>query len=186
MDQFGLGKPDASELHSDQPRHDRAGVPTRINLEQKGVPRRHREGTRLRLDQLPTEEGPEPAAHAAARQNLLHAAGKESTQTGRARIPVQLGSEPKEELGRVGPPDHELDEPLGLPVRDPATSPRVVPVPSDLRLDHTRKSEAPGKGHRQVLVVEDLDRPILVAQRLEESECHARVNPAGGLLVVPG
>ncbi len=81
-----------------------------------------------------------------------------------------------EDVGRIGTSRHQADEVHDLGLGNAMLPPNLLPVSPDLGIHDMGEPQAPWKGHRQVLVDQDLFREILLLERLQQRESHAGVD----------
>jgi TPP-dependent pyruvate/acetoin dehydrogenase alpha subunit len=174
------------QLAAGQPRDDAACVSPRVAADEEVVAGRDAERTGGGGDHSTPEEVAQPSAKAPAGLDLQDPAGKEPPQSGAGGFSMQVDAELQKELVGVGAPDDELNETERLFIGNPATAARVFAVAADLGVDDIGEPEAAREGERQVLVVQDLGRTVLIPQGLEQAERHLRVNAAGGSGGLPG
>jgi hypothetical protein len=131
--------------------------------------------------QAPPEEPAELPLAAGPGQGKGQAAGEEPTEApGRAGMerPPHL----QEDVLRVRTSDHQAEEVHEFLLGDLPSKARIGPVPADLGLDDIAEAQPSRQGHRDVLVIQDLRREVLGAERLQDGQGHPRLDaaPVGG------
>lgn len=167
----GIG-PDTGQFPPSQPRDDPACISPWISFDEEGACRLQDEGASGALNHPAAEEDPEPLSSPATGQGMGDPSGEEAAPSGLPPSPVQVRTDLEEDLIRIWTPDHQPDEVLDLVLRDPATLPGILPVPTNLRLYHVGEPQPTGKGDGHILIVQNFLRQILVLESLEQGQRH--------------
>lgn len=166
-----------------QARDNRARVPARIQVEEKVGPGLEGEGTVGEPADLAPEESIDPSPR------LPPGEGEEGLL--RVKAPKASGRPPiageplpclKEDLLRVGAPEDESEEVLGLLVGNAGPFANLLPKEADLLFDHVTEAQSSGHGLGGVFSGEDLGWEVQRPDHFQQRQSHDGGNP----LLPPG
>jgi hypothetical protein len=115
----------------------------------------------------------------ATRESEGHFGRENPSPPGEAKLPGEGPTDLTEDGLRIRAPCHESDEVAKLCSADSPVPSSILLVAPDLEVDDPRESEPPGQSDGDILVDEDLNRAIMLPERLEEAQGYPSLDAPG-------